>query len=185
MGKHFFTSMQSVPAFLPSVLKGRNIPCLIPHAIDQDPHFRLTRDIIHKLGYYKPASIHCMFLPPLTGPKGKMSSSIKETAVYTTDPPETVEKKVKKYAFSGGQPTMEEHRKKGGNPEIDTSYQWLRFFEEDNEKLRELHESYSSGKLSTGELKQILIDKLNAFLKEHQKNRNKARKTLSKFVIKD
>ena len=185
VGKHFFTSMQSVPAFLPSVLKGRNIPCLIPHAIDQDPHFRLTRDIIGKLGYYKPASIHCVFLPPLTGPKGKMSSSIKETAIYTTDPPEIVEKKIKKYAFSGGQTTIKEHRKKGGNPDVDTSYQWLRFFEEDNEKLRKIHDDYSSGRLLTGELKQILIEKLTAFLKNHQKNRQKAKKVLAKFIIKD
>ena len=103
VGQHFFTSVQSVPAFLPSVLKGKNVPCVIPHAIDQDPHFRLTRDVIGKLGYYKPAAMHCVFLPPLTGPKGKMSASVSESAIYTTDPPEMVEKKIRKYAFSGGE----------------------------------------------------------------------------------
>jgi len=65
IGSIFYTSMQAVPAFLPSILKNKNIPCLIPHAIDQDPHFRLTRDILPKLGYYKPASIQCVFMPPL------------------------------------------------------------------------------------------------------------------------
>jgi len=64
IGSIFYTSMQTVPAFLPSVLKNKNIPCLIPHAVDQDPHFRLTRDILPKLGYYKPASIQCVFMPP-------------------------------------------------------------------------------------------------------------------------
>ncbi|MBR9702637.1 tryptophan--tRNA ligase, partial [Candidatus Woesearchaeota archaeon] len=45
VGSIFYTSMQTVPAFLPSILKKKNIPCLIPHAVDQDPHFRLTRDV--------------------------------------------------------------------------------------------------------------------------------------------
>ena len=53
IGSIFYTSMQAVPAFLPSVIAGKKIPCLIPHAIDQDPHFRVSRDVIPKLGYDK------------------------------------------------------------------------------------------------------------------------------------
>ena len=115
VGQIFFTSMQSVPAFLPSIRAGKNIPCLIPHAIDQDPHFRISRDILPRMGYYKPASIHCKFLPGLTA-DSKMSASEENTTIYTTDDEATVKKKINKYAFSGGQPTIEEHRKKGGNP---------------------------------------------------------------------
>ncbi|MFP4401078.1 MAG: tryptophan--tRNA ligase, partial [Candidatus Woesearchaeota archaeon] len=63
IGSIFFTSFQAVPAFLPCIIKGKKMPCLIPHAIDQDPHFRVSRDVIPKLGYYKPASIQCRFLP--------------------------------------------------------------------------------------------------------------------------
>ncbi len=182
IGQIFYTAMQAVPAILPSILANKNIPCLIPYAIDQDPHFRIARDVLPKLGYYKPAAIHSVFLPPLTGPNGKMSSSISSTAIYTTDPPDVVRKKVMKYAFSGGQPTIEEHRKKGGNPDIDVSYQWLRFFEEDDKKLKQYYEEYKSGKLLTGELKQILVDKLNSFLKEHQKRREKAKDMVDKFI---
>ena len=175
--------MQSVPCFLPSVLKKRNIPCLIPLAIDQDPHFRISRDILPKLGYYKPALIHQKFLPSLEG-SGKMSSSDGIT-IYTTDSPKEVEEKIRKYAFSGGRDTVKEHREKGGNPDIDSSYQWLTFFEEDDEKLKNIYDAYTSGKLLSGELKQILIDKLNAFLKVHQKNRENAKKELDKFVLRD
>lgn len=185
VGQIFFTSIQSVPAFLPSVIKGKNIPCLIPYAIDQDAHFRVSRDILPKLGYYKPAAIHCRFLPALQGITGKMSASEKSTAIYTTDSPEEVENKVKKYAFSGGQVSVKEHREKGGNPDIDVSYQWLTFFEEDDNKLKKIYEDYKSGAMLTGELKQILIDKLNKFLKTHQKNREKAKKQLDKFILKD
>ena len=185
LGQVFYTSMQAVPAFLPSVLAGKNIPCLIPHAIDQDPHFRITRDVLPKLGYYKPASIQCMFLPPLTGPGGKMSASDETTAIYTTDAPEVAAKKINKYAFSGGQATIEEHRKKGGNPDIDVSFQWLRMmFEPDDKKLAEIYANYKSGALLTGELKQILIEKMTTFLKQHQEKRKKAEKTVDKFIFK-
>jgi tryptophanyl-tRNA synthetase len=186
IGSIFYTSMQAVPAFLPSVLKGKNIPCLIPLGIDQDPHFRISRDVMPKLGYYKPAIMHNVFLPSLTGIGGKMSaSSGQETSIYTTDDPKTVELKIKKHAFSGGQPTLELQRKKGGNPDIDVSFQYLKmFFEPDDNKLAKLERDYRSGKLLTGELKDILIAKINAFLKEHQKRREAARKLVDKFVMK-
>ena len=186
IGQIFYTSMQAVPAFLPSVIAGKNIPCLIPLGFDQDPHFRVSRDVMEKLGYYKPAIIHCRFLPGLGGisEDGKMSSSEHSAAILTTDDPKTVRNKIMKYAFSGGQATVEEHRKKGGNPDIDVSYQWLNFFEEDDRKLKEIYKKYKSGDMLSGELKQILVDKLNAFLAEHQKRRVKAKDTIGQYIYK-
>ncbi len=185
IGSIFYTSMQAVPAFLPSVLKNKKMPCLIPHAIDQDPHFRLTRDILPKLGYPKPASVQSSFLPPLHGAKGKMSSSKQESAIFLTDSPKEVEHKIRKYAFSGGRDTLEEHRKHGGNPDVDVAYQYLKFmFEEDDSKLQKIHRKYKSGEMTSGELKQIAIDKINEFLKEHQKNRKSAEKQIDKFIYK-
>ena len=184
IGEIFYTSMQTVPAFLPSITSGKNIPCLIPHAVDQDPHFRLTRDILPKLGYYKPASIQCCFLPPLSGVNGKMSATgAKESTIFMSDTPEEVEKKIKKYAFSGGRSTIEEHRSKGGNPDIDVSYQYLKMmFEPDDKKLQKIHDDYKSGKLLSGELKQILIEKMVAFMKNHAKQRKLAEKKVKKFI---
>ena len=57
-----------------------------------------------------------------------MSASDENGAVYATDEPKVVKKEINKYAFSGGQPDIEEHRKLGGNPDIDVSYQYLRIF---------------------------------------------------------
>jgi tryptophanyl-tRNA synthetase len=186
IGAIFYTAMQSVPAFLPSVLKGKNIPCLIPYAIDQDAHFRIARDVLPKLGFFKPAAIHSIFVPGLKGinEQGKMSSSDPNSAIFTTDSSKEVEEKIIKYAFSGGRDTIAEHRKLGGNPDIDIAYQYLTFFEEDDKKLKQIHDNYSSGKLLTGELKQILIKKLNSFLKNHQAKREKAKNQFEKFVYK-
>jgi len=185
IGSIFYTSMQAVPAFLPSVIKKKKIPCLIPHAIDQDPHFRLSRDILPKLGHFKPASIQCKFFPGLAGMQtdGKMSSSDESTTIYTTDDLKTIKNKINKHAFSGGQATVEEHRKKGGNPNVDVAYQWLTFFEEDDEKLKKIYIDYKAGKILSGELKAMLIEKITEFLMAHQERRKKAEKMIDQFIL--
>ena len=42
---------------------------------------------------------------------------------------------IMKYAYSGGQKTLEEHRKHGGDTSVDVSYLYLTFFLEDDERL--------------------------------------------------
>jgi tryptophanyl-tRNA synthetase len=111
-----------------------------------------------------------------------MSASKPETSIYLTDDEKTVREKIYKHAFSGGQPTIELHRKLGGNPDIDVSFQWLKIlFEEDDNKLKEIEEDYKSGKLLTGELKDILIEKLVKFLQEHQRKREEAKEKVKDF----
>jgi tryptophanyl-tRNA synthetase len=161
-------------------------PVIVPVGIDQDPHIRLARDIskrIKGINFIQLSSTYHLFMPGLGG--GKMSSSDLNSFIALTDSPKEVEKKIKKYAFSGGGDTLEEHRKKGGNPEVDVSFQYLRFFfEPDDRKLQKIYDDYKSGKMLTGELKEILIEKINAFLKEHQKKRQVAKKQIDKFLLK-
>lgn len=185
IGSIFYTSMQAVPAFLPSILKKKNIPCLIPHAIDQDNHFRITRDILPRLGFYKPASIQCSFLPPLSGVSGKMSSTGAAKGIFLSDTPKEIKDKINKYAYSGGQSTLEEHRAKGGDTEVDIPFQYLKFFfEEDDSKLAQLESDYSSGKLLSGDLKKYTIDKITSFVLAHQERRKNAHKKIDDFILK-
>jgi tryptophanyl-tRNA synthetase len=144
----------------------------------------LTRDIAPKIGKQKPALIHNIMIPSLEGPGGKMSASDEKGTIYTTDAPNVVKKKINKYAFSGGQPDVEQHRKLGGNPDIDVSYQYLRiFFEPDDHKLKTIYDDYKSGKLLSGELKAILIEKINEFLAVHQEKREKAKSKIDQFLF--
>lgn len=161
------------------------VPVVVPVGIDQDPHIRLARDMsgrIKEYSFLQLSSTYHQFVPGLDG--GKMSSSDPLFHVTLLDDPKTVKNKINKYAFSGGQPTIEEHRKHGGNPDIDVPYQWLTFLEEDDKKLKQIHDGYKSGKMLTGELKAILIDKLNVFLEEHQKKREAAKKRVDEFILK-
>jgi tryptophanyl-tRNA synthetase len=162
------------------------LPVIVPVGTDQDPHLRLARDLsqrIKEFNFVQLSSTYHKFMPGLGG--GKMSSSDPTSFIALTDTPEEAAKKIKKYAFSGGQATLEEHRKKGGNPDIDVSFQMLRYgLEPDDKKLQQIYDDYKSGKLLSGELKQILIDKITIFLKEHQERRKKAEKIVEKFLEK-
>ncbi len=162
------------------------IPVVVPVGIDQDPHLRLVRDASQRIknpDFLQPSSTYHVFAPGLSG--GKMSSSQENSFIALTDSPKEVETKIRKYAFSGGRDTVEEHRKKGGNPDIDVSFQYLKmFFEPDDEKLAKIEKDYRSGKMLTSELKEYLIKKINAFLGEHQKKREKAKKMIEEFLYK-
>ncbi|XP_022245936.1 tryptophan--tRNA ligase, cytoplasmic-like isoform X2 [Limulus polyphemus] len=87
---------------------------------------------------------------------------------------------INKYAFSGGGATVEEHKEKGGNCDVDISYQYLRFFMEDSDRLDEIRKDYSSGELLTGYLKKELITILQGIIAEHQERR----KTVTDEVVK-
>jgi len=186
IGEIFYTAIQAVPSIIESIWQNKNIPCLIPHAIDQDPHFRVARDVLPKLGYYKPASIQNSFFPDLTGHDGKMSSSNADTAIYMSDTPKMVKSKINKYAFSGGQDTLELHRKLGGDPSVDISFQWLyQFFESDDNKIKKIEEDYISGELLSGELKAILIEKINQYLENHRNKKDTLKDKIEDYLIKD
>ncbi len=180
IGSIFFTSIQSVPAFLESELKGENVPCLIPCGIDQDPHFRVTRDVAPALGYFKPALIHCKMLPGLTG--GKMSST-GEAAIYTTDTDAAITKKIMN-AFTGGRATVEEQRRLGANPDICPVYHHYEFlFEPDPAKLKKIEEDCRSGALLCGDCKANLLSKVKLFMTQHRKNRERASEIVDDFML--
>lgn len=184
IGMTFFPAIQAAPCFLPSVLKRKNIPCLIPAAIDQDPYWRgIARDIAPKLGFYKPAQIHSKFIPGL-GKGGKMSASEPETAIFTIDTPEIVHKKIMN-AFTGGRATVQEQKKEGGIPEICPIYQYYMVFLDDDKQVADIHQRCKSGNLLCGEDKLRLSKIIKTFLKEHQRKRKEARKVVEKFILRD
>jgi tryptophanyl-tRNA synthetase len=185
MGKSAFPAIQAAPCFGTSFphIFGTNkaVPCLIPCAIDQDPYFRMTRDAAPRLGYQKPALIYSTFLPALQGGQTKMSASDANSCIFLSDSPNQIKKKINKHAFSGGQETAELHREKGGNCDIDSSFQFLRFFEESDETLEDIREKYSSGRMLSGELKVLAIAAVQKIIAEMQERR----KTITDETVKE
>ena len=175
-----FPPVQAAPCFLPSVIEGKNTPVLIPAAIDQDPYWRMTRDVADRMGYYKPAQIHSKFLPGL-GMLGKMSSSKPETAIFTTDDPEVVEKKTSS-SFTGGQPTVSLQRQLGGNPMGCPVFWYLRYFFDTEKQSDERLLKCRSGNLLCGECKADLAKGAVPFVTQFKKRREKAKDVVAKFM---
>ena len=112
-----------------------------------------------------------------------MSSSDPNSYIALTDSTEDAARKIKKFAFSGGRQTLEEHRTKGGIPEVDVSFQMLRYgLEPSDKKLKKVYDDYKSGSMLTSELKAITIKKVSKFLSNHHKKRAKAKKKVSSFL---
>lgn len=187
IGMIMFPAIQAAPSFsssFPLIFGGKkDVPCLIPCAIDQDPYFRMTRDVAPRIGLQKPALLHSTFFPALHGASSKMSASDMTSSIYLTDTANQIKKKINKYAFSGGKDTVEEHREKGGDCEVDVSYMYLTFFMEDDDKLEEIRQQYSSGQMLTGELKAELIKVLQKIMAEFQEKRKQVTdETVKQFM---
>ncbi len=184
IGSIFYTALQSAPAFLPSQAAKRKIPCLIPCGIDQDPHFRVTRDVAEPLGYPKPALLHNMLIPGLLG-TGKMSSSsdAREGAIYLNDSPQDVKRKLSN-AFTGGRATVAEQRKLGAIPEICSIWAlWRSRFAEKDEEFEGITQQCRSGGLLCGECKARLIPKVQKHLEEHAKAREAVKSWAESAIV--
>jgi len=175
IGQFSFAAIQAAPSFptsFPVALRAHpDARCLIPCAIDQDPYFRMTRDVAPRLGLPKPALIHSKFFPALQGHNTKMSASDENSAIYLTDTPKEIKDKISQHAFSGGRATIEEHRRLGADLSVDVPYSYLQFFCDDEQLLERVRIDYGSGKMLTSEIKQVLTQLLTERVLAHQRAR--------------
>ncbi len=171
-GVSFYPAVQATHLLLPQLIEGRH-PTLVPIAVDQDPHVRVTRDVAAKERYPvdKPGALLSKFLPSLTGP-GKMSASGERPSIDLDASREEVFETIRTHAYSGGRTSVAEHREHGGDPEVDVAYQYLYyFFEDDDERVRDLARRYREGDLLSGEMKELAAERIADFLEAHQRRR--------------
>ncbi len=164
----------------------KKMPGIVPVGIDQDPHIRLTRDIVKRTAsshsFIAPSSIYHKFMPALNGKK-KMSKSDKASFIELPESYDSFKKKISR-ALSGGRPTIEEHRKLGAEVEKDMAFELLKIhLIEDDKELEGLYKSYKSGKLLSGEIKALAIEKMAEFMKGFEKRLESARKNIGKIRL--
>ncbi|UXD21264.1 tryptophanyl-tRNA synthetase [Ignicoccus pacificus DSM 13166] len=177
-GKYFYAVVQSAHILYPTWRKG--FVSLVPIAIDQDPYIRLSRDIAERVKLPKPAALHSKYLPGLTGEP--MSASKPETAIFLTDKPKEIKKKIWQ-ALTGGQPTIEEQREKGGNPEKCVVFQWLETFLLEPKEAQELKERCKRGEQLCGDCKKMLYKGLVKKLKDHHKRKIEAIDKVERYFM--
>jgi len=154
------------------------MPGIIPVGIDQDPHIRLTRDLVRRtkaeFGFLPPASMYHKFTPSLDG-SIKMSKSRPESCIWLPDDPEALEKKIWK-ALTGGRGSLAEQREKGGQPERCMVFELFKqhLIEEDAE-LDEIYEECRSGARICGECKTYAVELLRDFMEDFMTKLDEAR----------
>jgi tryptophanyl-tRNA synthetase len=112
-------------------------------------------------------------------------SKSKNNAIFFHDDEKTIKKKINN-ALSGGQKTIEEHRKLGGNPEQDMSLQYLKAFFLSEEESKEIEMKYKKGEILSGEMKKMFQNKLLDFIKNFQHNeKNISDKEVDNCVLKN
>jgi tryptophanyl-tRNA synthetase len=161
----------------------KRMPGIIPVGVDQDPHIRLTRDVVTRMKekkFFYPSSIYHKYMPSLDGSM-KMSKSKPDSFIELPEDIKSASKKIKK-AITGGRDTLEEHRRLGADISKDMVFELLKqhLVEDDNE-LQKIHDAYKKGDMTSGEIKQIACEKMTAFMEDFNGKLQKARESVSEL----
>ncbi len=177
LGLYFAALTQAGDILLPQLqdFDGKKI-VLVPVGIDQDPHIRLTRDIVPKVKEYydflPPAAIYHRFFRSLRG-ESKMSKRSPRSMLSLSDDLEEARKKVK-LALDGGRKTAQEQREKGGEPERCVVFELASFhFVESDKKLEQIYRECKNGERLCGECKEEVAKYVVNFLKRHQRKKRR------------
>ena len=132
-------------------------------------------------GFFLPAATYHRFMQGLTG--GKMSSSVLESYIALTEPPEEAARKVKR-AKTGGRVTVEEQKKLGGLPAQCTVYELMMFHLIDEDAhIKEIFEECKNGKRMCNTCKSEAAELMFSFIKRHQEERERAKDVLKGHEI--
>lgn len=143
------------------------MPGIIPVGIDQDPHIRLTRDIVartkSKYHFAPPASMYHKYMPSLDGSL-KMSKSAEASFIELPEDEKSYKKKLMA-ALTGGRETVEIQRKEGGVPEKCMIFEFYKqHLVEDDAELAKVYKDCRSGRLLCGEDKKNACERMLEFM---------------------
>lgn len=137
IGEYFYPLYQILPCFL-----GKQ--CIVIAGKDQDPFFRLARDLARRMGNKPPILLYTKSVPGLDG-TDKMSTSIPTSLpIFLTDNVTLIKSKIAKVKKVGAG-SLDELFEFGANLEQDTLYQLLQLFEMDAERLSMITRAYTIG----------------------------------------
>ncbi len=162
----------------------KRMPGIIPVGIDQDPHIRLTRDVVArtkaKYGFVPPSSIYHKYMPSLDG-SIKMSKSNADSFIELPEDETSYKKKLMK-ALTGGRETVEIQRKKGGRPERCMIFElYKQHLIEDDDELEKVYRDCKAGILLCGENKQNACASMKKFMDRLDRDIVTARKSVGKL----
>ncbi len=171
VGVAFYSVVQSMPALMMEMELNEPHRALIPMAVDQDPLMRISVLIADKMGLRKPGMIHSKFLLGLKG-EPKMGTKYPESAIFLTDPPEVVRKKIEGSAC--------------GPPRRCPALSYLRAFDPDDESFFSIWEvCFNDPEEGCRLAKRRAMEVLVPFIEEHQMRRREMRDKIDEYLMKE
>jgi tryptophanyl-tRNA synthetase len=156
VGEYFYPLYQILPCFL-----YKDKQCIVIAGKDQDPFFRLARDLADKLGFKKPIIIYTKSVLGLDGSE-KMSTSVESSLpIFLNDSSQIIKEKVFKIKKVGAG-TLEELFLKGANLDEDIPFKLISIFDTNETNLKIIKKAYTFGLTDNNEinyLKQIIPQK--------------------------
>ncbi len=189
LGLYFAAFTQCGDIFLPQLPEfGGPKNVIVPVAADQSPHIFLCRDIAKRVAdhynFISPSAIFHKFFRSLSG-EAKMSKRDPLSMLTLNDTPELIRKKIQR-TLTGGQKTVEEQRRLGGDPDKSVVYELLYYhFMEDDKKVKRIYDDYKDGKILDGEMKELTIEITTKLIQEHQKKKEKMLLLAEKLLVKE
>lgn len=181
-GKYSYPAVLAAPMFaaaLPEAFAD-SARCLVLDCIIKAEFYNTLSSIADTIQYTKPSVIFFQVVPQLGG-VAKCDAITAQNMILLSDNQKEVERKINKVAFSGGRDTMEEHRRLGGQCDIDVSFQYIRFFSNNDEEVNEIQKKYSKGEMLTGELKKLAVGVMKGVISSYQEKK----KPVTNAVLKE
>lgn len=140
IGEMFYPAIQMAPCFLGNSAN----TCVVIAGEDQDPFFRVARDIARRLGYTPPIILYTQTVPGLDG-TAKMSTSVPASRpIFLTDDITAITEAVN-YIKLVGNGTTAELFERGSDLSIDIPYKIFHLFCRDDELMETVTEAYTRG----------------------------------------
>lgn len=136
VGEYYYVFVQMMPCFIE-----KDKQCIIIAGKDQDPFFRLARDLAKKIGRPCPIIIYTKNVPGLDGSE-KMSTSLPSSIpIFISDDEKTIKNKVSSIKIVGAG-TLDELFDKGCNLELDIPFKLIELFDDNDYNVKLLKQYY-------------------------------------------
>jgi tryptophanyl-tRNA synthetase len=146
-----------------------------------DEHLAITEPEFEGYGFLAPSATFHRFMTGLTG--DKMSSSKPESAIFLSDKPADVKKKIMQ-AKTGGAVSLEQQKKEGGKPDECMIYELMVYhLVEDDTELQEIYQSCRDGTGMCGQCKNYAAELMGNMLKDIMEKRNQAEVLLDEYIV--
>lgn len=169
VGEVFYSSVQCSQLLIPQLIYGEH-PTVMISGRDQAPYLSLAREVADKTDFRvgKPSGLILRDFPLATNPEEDIKSSKSSTNINMYDN----KQQIKDRLTSETEESSSDNDEVTDNLKYDTCYQLLfYFFEESDDRLREIYDLYDGSDMSSNDIKQLTVDKIWRFLSEHQARR--------------